>query len=121
MMENYADKEKGGAWSIYAWCLREAISKHSGIPVLDEKLSLKDKQAFIGLMNGWSDRAEINGQIFQYKKDRPVQDVTINRLAAMRRRSTITYSLEDQAKDGMLIRASSMMSSHRDLPGSSKR
>ena len=117
MMEKYADKEKGGPWSVYAWCLRDAISKHSGIPVLDEKLSLKDKQAFMGLMNGWSDRAEINGQIFQYKGDRPVQDVTINKLSAMRRRSTITFSLEDQAKDGMLIRASSMMSSHRDLHG----
>eukprot|EP00354_Favella_ehrenbergii_P003090 CAMPEP_0170455978 /NCGR_PEP_ID=MMETSP0123-20130129/3765_1 /TAXON_ID=182087 /ORGANISM="Favella ehrenbergii, Strain Fehren 1" /LENGTH=71 /DNA_ID=CAMNT_0010719301 /DNA_START=929 /DNA_END=1144 /DNA_ORIENTATION=+ len=62
MLEKFADKDRGGGpWSIYAWCLREAISKQSGIPVLDEKLSLQDKMAFMGLMNGWSDRVEING------------------------------------------------------------
>ena len=115
MLEKFAKKESEAAWSIYAWCVRDAISKHSGIPVLDEKLSLKDKFAFMNLMNGVADRVEINGQIFAYKGDQPVQDVTINNMAAMRRRSTITFTLEDGAKDGALIRAASMISSHRDL------
>jgi len=92
MLEKFADKDRGGGpWSIYAWCLREAISKQSGIPVLDEKLSLQDKMAFMGLMNGWSDRVEINGQLFEYKGDKPVQDVTISKMSQIRRKSTVTY------------------------------
>lgn len=61
MLENFADKDRGGPWSIYAWCVRDAICKNSGILPLDEKLSLKDKLAFVSLMNAYSDRAEING------------------------------------------------------------
>lgn len=60
MLENHDDKGSE-PWSIYAWCVRDAISKHSGIKTLDEKLSLKDKKAFESLMNGHSDRVEVNG------------------------------------------------------------
>ena len=49
MLEKHADKGDE-PWEIYAWCVREAISKYSGIQVLDEKLSLKDKLAFESLM-----------------------------------------------------------------------
>lgn len=31
MKETFAGKDKGGDWSIYAWCVRDAICKHSGI------------------------------------------------------------------------------------------
>lgn len=61
MLEKYANKDKGGPWTIYAWCLRDAICKQSGLIPLDEKLSFKDKSAFIGIMNAQVDRAEING------------------------------------------------------------
>ena len=39
-------------WQIYAWCVRDAISKYSGVKKLDEKLDLKDKKAYTALMNG---------------------------------------------------------------------
>lgn len=60
MLEKHADKGKE-PWAIYAWCVRDAISRASGIPVLDEKLCLKDKMNFYELMNGRADRVEING------------------------------------------------------------
>ena len=79
MLDKFADKESsGGAWSIFAWCLREAICKQRGLKPLNEKLSLKDKLAFEKLMNGSADRVEVNGQLFCYKGDIPVQDVTIS-------------------------------------------
>ena len=39
MLENHADKGKD-PWQIYAWCVRDAMSKHSGLKTLDEKLRL---------------------------------------------------------------------------------
>lgn len=71
MLERHADKGRE-PWEIYAWCVRDAISKHSGIKTLDEKLSLKDKLAFEALMAGHSDKVEVNGQIWQYENDKPI-------------------------------------------------
>ena len=71
MLEKFSDKGDE-PWQIYAWCVRDAITKKANIPVLDEKLSLKDKLGFEYLMNGWCDSAEINGQIFSYNGDQPV-------------------------------------------------
>lgn len=99
MLEKHADKGKE-PWAIYAWCVRDTISKASGIPVLDEKLDLKDKLAFYALMNDRADRVEINGQIFEYENDTPVQDVRISSRALIRRKSTITYKLAEDAKEG---------------------
>ena len=48
------------------------MSKYSGVPKLDEKLALKDKMAFFTLMNGDADRVEINGQIWEYKDEKPI-------------------------------------------------
>lgn len=42
MLEKYADKGKE-PWEIYAWCVRDAMSKQSGIRILDEKLDASDK------------------------------------------------------------------------------
>ena len=73
MLETFADKEKqGGPWTIFAHCIRDLICKQSGIQPIDEKLKLKDKLAYIDLMNGAVDRAEINGQLFEYKGNEPV-------------------------------------------------
>jgi hypothetical protein len=77
MLEKYADKGDE-PWMIYAWCLRDAISKYSGMACLNEKLSLKDKKAFEALMCGYVDTCEINGQLFKYDGDEPVQDVKIS-------------------------------------------
>ena len=92
MLERHSDR--GNApWEIYAWCLRDAMSKHSGIKTLDEKLALKDKLAFESLMNAKSDKVEINGQIWQYIGDKPIQEVVIAKKSFIQRRSTITYDL----------------------------
>ena len=71
MLENHADKGQE-PWEIYAWCLRDAMAKHSGFKTLDEKLSLKDKLEFFALMGEEKDEATINGQIFKYKGGQPI-------------------------------------------------
>ena len=63
MMENHGDKGDE-PWEVFAWCVRDAIAKKASLIKLDEKLNLKDKYAFVALMNGDADNAEINGQIF---------------------------------------------------------
>ena len=45
-------------------------------------------------MNGEADTVEINGQIFQYEDDEPIQDQPlISNRSLMRRKSTVTYRL----------------------------
>ena len=121
MLDKYDDKGND-PWEIYAWCVRDAISKHSGIKILDEKLALKDKMAFDSLMNGVSDKVEVNGQIWQYNGDQPVQEVVINPKSYIRRKSTITYA-HDFAEgdfggnnDGYEPNKSETSSMEEDLP-----
>jgi len=47
-------------------------------------------------MNGKADRVEVNGQLFEYVKDEPVQEVKIKKLERMTRRSTVTYPIPDK-------------------------
>eukprot|EP00354_Favella_ehrenbergii_P011058 CAMPEP_0170478160 /NCGR_PEP_ID=MMETSP0123-20130129/19261_1 /TAXON_ID=182087 /ORGANISM="Favella ehrenbergii, Strain Fehren 1" /LENGTH=70 /DNA_ID=CAMNT_0010750293 /DNA_START=871 /DNA_END=1083 /DNA_ORIENTATION=+ len=61
MLEKHATKGDGEPWKVFAWCVRDAMCKHSGLPPLDERLSLKDRLGFEALMNGHVDEAEING------------------------------------------------------------
>ena len=60
MLELHDDKGDE-PWKIFAWCVRDAICKHSGIPPLDERLLLKDRLNYEELMAGRIDEAEING------------------------------------------------------------
>ena len=60
MLEKHRDKGDS-PWQIYAWCVRDAMCKYSGLIPLDERLDLKDKYAFKALMNGQANRVEING------------------------------------------------------------
>ena len=92
MLEKHDDKGND-PWEIYAWCVRDAMSKHSGIKILDEKLALKDKKGFESLMNGESDKVEVNGQIWQYEGDHPVQEAVVNKKSYIRRKSTITWDI----------------------------
>ena len=71
MLEKYADKGKG-PWEVYAWCVREAMAKHAGIKTLDHKLSFEDKKKYVSLMNGWKDKVEINGKVWEYRGEKPV-------------------------------------------------
>ena len=68
MLDLHADKGVE-PWEIYSWCIRDVISKHSGIKKLDEKLNLKDKLAYEKLMCGDVDKAEINGHFWEYSGD----------------------------------------------------
>ena len=70
MLENHADKGKE-PWEIYAWCLRDAMSKHSGLKTLKSKLGLKDKLAYWDLMSSIKDEITINGHVFKYKGSKP--------------------------------------------------
>ena len=46
MLEKHADKGSAEPWKIFAWCVRDVICKYSGLPPLDERLSLKDRTAY---------------------------------------------------------------------------
>lgn len=72
MLEKFADKGKE-PWEIYAWCVRDAIAKHAGMKILDVKLGLQDKKAYVDLMNHWKDKVEINGKVWEYRGNVPVQ------------------------------------------------
>ena len=95
MLEKHWDRGDE-PWEIYAWCVRDAIAKYSGIQKLEEKLCLKDKLAYAELMNSNLDRVEINGQMFEYEGDHPIQEVRISSRALIKRRSTITYKILEE-------------------------
>ena len=95
MLSKHADKGDE-PWKIYSWCIRDVVHKYSGIDKLDEKLDLKDKMAFDALMNRRADRVEVNGQMFEYNGDEPVQEVRISSRHMLRRKSTVTYDLLEE-------------------------
>ena len=101
MLEKHADKGEGEPWKIYAWCIRDAICKHSGLKPLNEPCKFRDKMGFCKLMNGEVDKAVINGQTFQYKQDAPKQSIKISKPNLLKRLSTLTYKLADKAKDNI--------------------
>ena len=62
MLELHADK--GDApWEIYAWCVRDAMCKLSGLPKQNNN-NLKDKFAYIDFMNCHKDYMEVHGRMF---------------------------------------------------------
>ena len=76
MLEHYADKGEQ-PWEIYAWCIRDAIAKHGGLKKSDKRLGLKDKLAFMDLMNSVKDVVTINGHEFRYIGGEPVQETKV--------------------------------------------
>ena len=63
MLEKHADKGTE-PWEIFAWSVRDAISKISGLPK-ENNNTLKDKYAYIDFMNGYKDYMEVNGRMFR--------------------------------------------------------
>ena len=97
MLERHADKDPEGdqPWKIYAWCVRDIISRYGQIEQLDERLVLQDRLNFYRLMSGEIDKAEINGQIFSYKTDdEPDQSLVVSQISGIRRKSTVTYNVD---------------------------
>lgn len=58
------DKHGGGreSWEVYAECVRDAMSKHSGIPKKDDKCSNKDKEGWYKFMQCKTDFVEVDGR-----------------------------------------------------------
>lgn len=116
MLDQHADKGNGEPWKIYAWCVRDAICKHSGLKPLNEPCTYTDKKGFCALMNGEVNKAIINGQEFEYVKDTPKQSIKIRKPNLLKRISTMTYKLAGKAKEklkGMII-GEEEMNSARD-------
>ena len=63
MLEKHADKGKE-PWEIYAWCVRDTISKKCGRPK-ENNSTLKDKFAYIDFMHGDKDYMEVKGRLFK--------------------------------------------------------
>ena len=66
MLEMHADK---GAeeWEIYAECIREAMSKASGKPMLDQPL--REKIVYEDFMCGDKKEMKVGGKIFRFDKN----------------------------------------------------
>lgn len=110
MLEKHKSKGDGVPWKIYAWCVRDAICKHSGIKPLNEPCKFEDKRGFVALMNGKTDKAVINGQIFEYVKGDPKQSIVIRKPAQILRRSTLTFNVQDEVQENQTIREETMNS-----------
>ena len=63
MLEMHADKGKE-PWEVFAWCIRDIISKNGNIPKQDNN-KFEDKWAYIDFMNGHKDYMEVQGRIFR--------------------------------------------------------
>ena len=63
MLELHADKAEQ-PWEIYAWCVRDAMSKKSGIPK-QNNVVFKDKIAYCDFMNCYTDHMEVHGRMFR--------------------------------------------------------
>ena len=62
MLELHADKGKQD-WEIYAWCVRDAISKASGLAKFDNK-SLKERIDYSSLYEGKKYEITIDGVMY---------------------------------------------------------
>mmetsp|Transcript_20687 Transcript_20687/g.27924 ORF Transcript_20687/g.27924 Transcript_20687/m.27924 type:complete len:125 (+) Transcript_20687:856-1230(+) len=62
MLEKHADKGQL-PWEIFAWCVRDAICKRSGLPTQNNN-NFKDKYAYMDFMNCHKDFMEVQGRIF---------------------------------------------------------
>ena len=98
MLEKHADKGKQ-PWEIYAWCVRDAMSKHSGYTKCDYKLSLKDKFAYCDLMSAKIDKATINGIEYEYINDKPVQKDHSSSMGVIRRMISANYDIGGDIND----------------------
>ena len=66
MLELHADKGDE-EWEIYAECIREAMSKASGKPMLDQPM--RDKVNYEDFMCGDKPTIKVGGKIFSFDKD----------------------------------------------------
>ena len=62
MLEKHADKGKE-PWEIYAWCVRDLISKTSGLPKNDN-VSMRQKKIYNDYVQCKTDYIEIDGKKF---------------------------------------------------------
>ena len=62
MLERHADKGNQ-PWEVFAWCVRDAMSKYSGLPK-QANHNLKDKLAYIDFMTCHRDYMEVHGRMF---------------------------------------------------------
>ena len=61
MLELHADKGQED-WEIFAWCVRDAISKAGNLPKVDG--SLREKNLYSSIYSGKADEIEIDGKTY---------------------------------------------------------
>ena len=64
MLDLHADKGTE-PWEKFAWCVRDACSKASGLPV-DDTSTFRKKRAYADFMQGKVDELEIDGKTYRY-------------------------------------------------------
>ena len=62
MLDMHADKGEK-PWEVFAWCVRDAISKQSGLRK-ENNNTFKDKYAYIDFMTCQKDFMEVYGRMF---------------------------------------------------------
>ena len=67
MLDLHADKGTE-PWEKFAWCVRDACSKVSGLPV-DDTSTFRKKRQYADFMQGKFNEIEIDGKTYRYPPD----------------------------------------------------
>ena len=67
----HSDKGKE-PWEIFAWCIRDVMSKHSGLPK-DDKSSYREKVEYCKFMHGRTSSLEVDGETYHYEDSKNAQ------------------------------------------------
>ena len=70
--EAYPDQQNFEDWEVYAWCLRDAMSKKSGIPTTEFVLS--DKQQYETFMLGARETCRAGDKVYRFKNGKIIED-----------------------------------------------
>lgn len=75
MLELHKDKGEED-WQVYAWCVRDVISKKSGLPKI-ENVTFRDKIEYEKLMKGRKNKLVRGDRVFEYKGSKgTARDIT---------------------------------------------
>lgn len=72
MLEKHSDKGTFD-WEVYAWCLRDAIAKHSGLEKTEQ--SYKEKIAYERFMYGITDSVSWQNRTYHHPEARIEKDI----------------------------------------------
>jgi len=71
MLKRHSDKGES-EWEIYAWCVRDAMAKASGLKLCNR--SIRERLLYENFMKGKVNQIEIDGKAFSANDNKVVED-----------------------------------------------